>query len=50
MVSEVKGGCGGAEKGTMGNWAAIECANFTGTRLVNNAFISTNRAGSFGVV
>ena len=34
----------------MGNWAAIECANFTGTRLVDNGFTSTNRAGSFGVV
>jgi len=44
MVSDFKGGCRGAEKGTMGNWAAIECANFTGTRLVHNGSISTNRA------
>lgn len=34
----------------MGNWAAIECAYFMGTRLLHNGFISTNRAGSFGVV
>ena len=49
MVSEVKGGCRGAEKGMMGNWRRSS-ANFTGTRLVHNGFISTNRAGSFGVV